>query len=183
MEYLLLSTGQAILDLVKFADEKVESGVMGKRRLILPGKRRAVKWIRDVFREEDSSNDHTPDQSETGVANIYVGDSFSVKRRDPEHLPPTNSWEKFGNGIRTIPHVLRSPEVAFGFRVACATMCIAIVAFLRASQRFFIEQRLVWAMIMVAIGMTVTAGAGVFGFLSRGKSNCMMWETRKLILD
>ena len=169
MEYLLHSVGQAVLNLVKFADEKVETGVMGKKRLILPGKRRVMKWIMNVFKAEDTAADHTPDQSETGAVNTYVGESLSARRRDPEHLPPTNTWQRFGNGVRTIPHVLHSPEVAFGFRVACATMSIAITAYLRVSQRFFVEQRLVWAMIMVAIGMTVTAGAGVFGFLSRSK--------------
>ena len=67
-----------------------------------------------------------------------------------------------------IVSVFRSNEVAFGFRVACATMSIAIVAFLQATQAFFIEQRLVWAMIMVAISMTMTSGSGIFGFAGRG---------------
>lgn len=57
--------------------------------------------------------------------------------------------------------------MAFGFRVACATMSIAILAFLQDTQVFFIEQRLVWAMIMVAISMTMTSGSGVFGFIAR----------------
>jgi hypothetical protein len=78
-----------------------------------------------------------------------------------------DSWQRFGNGIRDISHVLKSPEVAFGFRVACATMSIAIIAFLERTQQFFIAQRLVWAMIMVAIGMTMTTGSGIFGFLAR----------------
>ena len=167
LEFLLYSTGEAILKLVKFADGKVESGVMKRRRLIVPGKRRMKKWFENIFAAEDSAADHTPDQTERGVSNIYVGDSLQAKRKDPEHLPPTNSWQRFGNGVRSISHVLRSPAVAFGFRVACATMSIAILAFLKQTQVFFNEQRLVWAMIMIAIGMTVTAGSGVFGFLAR----------------
>ena len=62
---------------------------------------------------------------------------------------------------------MRSTELGFGFRVACATMSIAILAFLQDTQTFFIEQRLVWAMIMVAISMTMTSGSGIFGFLAR----------------
>lgn len=53
---------------------------------------------------------------------------------------------------------MASPECAFGFRVACATLTIGIVAFLKQSQLFFQEQRLVWAMIIVAIGMSMTSG-------------------------
>lgn len=61
-----------------------------------------------------------------------------------------DAWERFGDAVRRIPRTLRSAEVAFGFRVACATMTLAVIAFLESSQRFFIEQRLVWAMIMVS---------------------------------
>lgn len=46
-------------------------------------------------------------------------------------------------------------------------MTIGIVAFLEQTQTFFIEQRLVWAMIIIAIGMTVTTGQSVFGFFGR----------------
>lgn len=53
---------------------------------------------------------------------------------------------------------MASPECAFGFRVACATLTVGIVAFLKQSQLFFQEQRLVWAMIIVAIGMSMTSG-------------------------
>jgi hypothetical protein len=112
-----------------------------------------------------------------------MGAGFNSKK-DPEHLPATTAWEKFGDRIRTIPHLLRSTESAFGLRAACkcvrfsilkislltvigATMTIGIVAFLEQTQQFFIEQRLVWAMIIIAIGMTVTAGQSVFGLLAR----------------
>ena len=166
LEFLLYSTGEAILRFARFADSKVESGVMKRRRLIMPGKRKLKKWLASICTAEDSAADHTPDQSETGASNIYCGDSLRTKK-DPEHLPPTNAWQRFGNGIRSISHVLKSPAVAFGFRVACATMSIAILAYLKQTQVFFNEQRLVWAMIMIAIGMTVTAGSGVFGFLAR----------------
>jgi Flp pilus assembly protein protease CpaA len=46
-------------------------------------------------------------------------------------------------------------------------MSIAIIAFLKNTQTFFVEQRLVWAMIMVAISMTPTAGQSVFQFMLR----------------
>lgn len=139
---------------------------MKKKRLIVPGLKRMSKWIRNTFNVEDTSTEHTPDHAEYGVSYVDLGDSLRAKK-DPEHLPAANAWEKFGNAVRAISGFLRSPESAFGFRVACATMSIGIVAYLRDTQNFFVTQRLVWAMIMVAIGMTTTAGAGVFGFIGR----------------
>ncbi len=68
---------------------------------------------------EDSTVDGTtPDSLEGGSSTVYLGSGFN-KKKDPEHLPATTAWEKFGNGIRTIPHFLGSVEAAFGARVAC----------------------------------------------------------------
>ncbi len=78
-----------------------------------------------------------------------------------------DALQRLGNGLRKIARMLASREMAFGFRVGCATMSIAIMAFLEASQAFFNAQRLVWAQIMVAIGMTMTAGSGAFGLAGR----------------
>ena len=155
-----------MLDLVTFADSKAKAGVMKRRRVIVPGLKRVRKWLVASLSAEDANADHAPDTSETRGMNIEMGDAYR-RSKDPEHLPPTNTWQRFGNLVRLIPRFLRSQESAFGFRVACATLSIGMVAFLRDTQAFFIQQRLVWAMIMVAIGMTVTAGAGVFGFVGR----------------
>lgn len=166
MEFLLWSTARAVLDLVRFADRKVETGTMKKKRLILPGRRRIKKWIRNSLKVSDNSSDHSPDSAEVGTSNVSIKEPIQHKK-DPEHLPPTNTWQRFGTKVAGIAHILASQESAFGFRVACATLSIGIVAFLEKTQTFFIQQRLVWAMIMVAIGMTITAGSGVFGFLGR----------------
>ena len=166
MEFLLWSTGQAVIDLVRFADIKRSQGVMTRNRLIFPGRKRLKKWILGAFRKEDTSAEHTPDTTEATNVHVELEQAFR-ERRDPEHLPPTSTWQRFGNSVRQISAVLGSQSSAFGFRVACATMSIGIIAYLEATQKFFIEQRLLWAMIMVSIGMTVTAGAGVFGFIGR----------------
>lgn len=68
---------------------------------------------------EDSTVDsNTPDSLEGGSSTVYLGSGFN-KRMDPEHLPATTTWERIGNGIRTIPHFLGSVESSFGVRVAC----------------------------------------------------------------
>jgi hypothetical protein len=155
-----------VLDLVRFADSMVETGVMKKRRFLLPGRRRLRKWVMGAFNKQDGTTDIAPDHAEAGIATVYLGASFQ-KRKDPEHLPPTNVWQSIGDSIRTVSHVMASQELSFGFRVACGTLSIGILAYLEATQTFFFEQRLVWAMIMVAIGMTMTAGSGVFGLVGR----------------
>lgn len=155
IEFLLRSTGRAVLDLVRFADEKAGQGVIKKKRIIAPGMKRVSKWLSSALATEDSSVDHTPDSTETRSVSIEIGNAYQ-KSRDPEHLPPTNTWQRLGNFVRGISRILGTQESAFGFRVACATLTIGIVAYLKDTQAFFVQQRLVWAMIMVAIGMTVT---------------------------
>lgn len=152
---------------------------MKKSRLILPTLQRVKKWLYYLWKGEDEGTEHTPDVAESGGAGIYSGQSFEAKK-DPEHLQPTNVWQRAGNGFRNIGRVLGSAQSAFGFRVACATLSIGIVAFLKDTWSFFLEQRLVWAMIMVSISMTVTAGSGIFGFLGRITGTCK-WSLHKQI--
>lgn len=166
MEFLLWSIGRAVLALVQFADKKVEDGTLKKNKLISPGFKRIKKWVTGSLKVEDAGVEHTPDATESGASSIYSGESFRAAK-DPEHLPPTSTWQQSTNVLRHFSGLLGSPESAFGFRVACATLSIGIVAYLKDTYVFFTEQRLVWAMIMVAIGMTTTAGSGVFGFFGR----------------
>lgn len=171
MEFLFWATGRAVLALVQFADRKIEDGTMKKNKLISPGLKRIKKWVTRCLNVEDAGAEHCPDSTESGGATIYSGESFRAAK-DPEHLPPTNAWQRSTDGLRQFSRILGSPESAFGFRVACATLSIGIVAYLRDTYVFFMEQRLVWAMIMVAIGMTTTAGSGVFGFIGRVAGTC-----------
>ena len=176
--FLLNSTSRSILEFVKFADQHDQA--TAKKKIINPGGRRLKKWVMSIFKNQDSNHD-----DETTIAGfdrnnttVYMGEAYKSKK-DPEHLPPTTSWEKLGNGIRACSGFLRSSESAFGFRAACATMSIGIIAFLRDTQTFFVEQRLVWAMIMVAISMTPTAGQSIFQFILRiagtAIAMCVAW--------
>lgn len=97
---------------------------------------------------------------------LELGEAYR-HRKDPEHLPPETPFQKIGDKIRIFPWFLRSFESTYGFRVACATMTIAIVAFLHDTQTFFTKQRLVWAMIMVNLSMSPTSGQSIFSFVLR----------------
>jgi hypothetical protein len=171
MDFLIWSIGNSVLELVQFTDKKVEDRTMKTNRLIVPGQRRIRKWFTSLLNVQDSTTEHSPDSTEGGSAGISSGTSFGVAK-DPEHLPPANAWERASDIFRGTGRTLGSLGSAFGFRVACATMSIGILAYLENKRAFFLEQRLVWAMIMVAIGITVIAESGVFGFIGRITGTC-----------
>ncbi|KAH0342394.1 hypothetical protein KCU81_g5792, partial [Aureobasidium melanogenum] len=169
VDYLLDSIAMTVHDFVKYADAKVESGKLSRKRLIVPGIKRLRKWIKSIWsQKQDAYTDehHGMDQGGDQPSNVYLGDAYS-KRKDPEHLPPSNAWEKFGDRVRAIPHFLRSPASSFGFRAACATMCLAIIAYLHDTQTFYVRQRLFWAQIMVGLAMSPSAGDSMFSFMLR----------------
>jgi hypothetical protein len=164
VEYLTFSMGKAVLKLSKYADGLVSDGTMMKKRFIFPGLRKIVKLFQSAFNEEDSDGvDHMGDGP---GATIYLGDSFRI-RKNPEHLPPANWFEKSTNILRQIPAHFRSEEANFGFRAAVAVMSIAVLNFIHQTQHFFQEQRTMWALLMIAISMGPQTGQGVFGFLAR----------------
>ncbi|KAL2865730.1 uncharacterized protein BJX67DRAFT_174312 [Aspergillus lucknowensis] len=166
MEQLLASTGQMVLDFVRYADEKAESGKLSKTRIIIPGSKRLRKWVLSVFKTEDSQGeDHLGDVNAHNSV-LQLGEAYRT-RKDPEHLPPVTLFQKIGDKVRRISSMLRSPESSYGFRVACATMTIAVVYFIRDTQEFFIRQRFVWAIIMVNLSMSPTSGQSIFGFVLR----------------
>jgi uncharacterized membrane protein YccC len=154
--------------MVKYADEKIESGKLSKTRLILPGFNRTRKWLMSVFDADDGSREDGNGMGDVdqSAQTVDMGQSFRP-RKDPEHLPPTNFAQKMGDLLRGFPGFFRSSQSAFGFRVAVATMSIAIIGFLHDTQTFFVQNRLLWAMIMIAISMTPTAGQSVFSFILR----------------
>lgn len=109
--------------------------------------------------------DDEPDINGTDT-NVRLGDAFR-RRRDPEHLPPQNAWERFTDQFRQIAHFFKSPASKFGFRVAVATMSIAVINCLRDTQIFFTQQRLFWAQIMTSIAMSPSAGQSLRAFMLR----------------
>ncbi|KAK9324942.1 hypothetical protein V1517DRAFT_305786 [Lipomyces orientalis] len=159
LEFLLWSTGYAVLDLVKYADAKVESGHMKRKKIQVPGKKRLRKWLRSCLSIEDTTAEHLPEQSEGGSLSIALGQSF-LKRKDPEHLPPTSmitpltGISHFANAfVKTHGNDL---EMAYGIsRISLPVLSSSLDSVSHA------------AMIMVAIGMTMTTGSGAFGLLAR----------------
>lgn len=164
MEYLMYSIGCAILKMVKYADSKVADGTLKKNRFINPGTRRLKKLFMDIIANKDQ--EHILTDGDSTSTSVWMGDSLNA-RKDPEHLPPNNIWEKFTDHLRGISKFLASPASAFAFRAAVATISIGVLAFIRQTHNFFLQQRVLWAMIMTAISMDSTTGRGIFGFFGR----------------
>lgn len=155
MEYLLYSTAKAVLAIVRFAESKVADGTMAKRRFILPAYRTVVKIIKGLINGDEPGP--TTEDMET-LGEVSLGESFQTPK-DPEHLPPRNTRQAWGDHLRAIPKFLGSDAVRFGVRVTIATMSIGIMAYLKNSHTFFVKQRVIWALVMIAIGMSPTAGS------------------------
>lgn len=173
MEFLLYSVSKAILALVRFAELKVSSGALSKKRFIFPAIKTLVKWAKGIITGDGPSPDNDAFEQLTGSAPvIQLGDSFSDPR-DPEHLPPKNKRQAWGNEIRKIPKFLGSEAVSFGARVTVAVMSVGIMAFLKNTHAFFVQQRVVWCLVMIAIGMSPTAGSAVFNLL--GNLTCTLF--------
>ena len=164
IEYLIFLIGTSILKAVNYADAKYADGTFAKNRFIFPGFRRLQKLISETLTNRDSVNDMT-DGDNTGT-NIWIGDSLKT-RKDPEHLPPANVYQKVTNHFRGFSALLASPQSSFAFRAATATISIGILAFIHETQHFFLNQRGVWAMIMIGISMDSHTGRGIFGFIFR----------------
>lgn len=162
LEHSFLMAARGVLDLVKYADSKVDDGTMSKKRLILPTRKQMKKWLWAMLSREDNNLDYQSYSTRSGSPTVHLHDALQVEK-DTEHLPPETFLEKATDKLRIIPRFFGSRESAFGFRVATGTLAIAIVCYLRNSQQFFIEQRLIWGSIMVTISMTQTAGSGVYG--------------------
>ncbi|CAG8382473.1 unnamed protein product [Penicillium salamii] len=166
MEQLLYSTGQTVLDFVRYANHVEAKGKLSRTRLIIPGGKRIWKWVGSFLSAEDAHDDDNLGDIHTQNNILQLGEAYRL-RKDPEHLPPTTLFQKCGDKIRVLPWFLRSFESTYGFRVALATMTIAVVAFLHDTQTFFTHQRLVWAMIMVNLSMSPTSGQSIFSFVLR----------------
>lgn len=166
LEYLLFAASMAVLRYMRFADDCRDRGVLSKRRIIYPGKKRMKKWIFSLFATNDTS-DKEEYTDLRGTSRTSNPELIHNMRKDPEHLPPTNLFERIGEHVRVIPKFLRSPESSYGFRIACAVMSVAIVVYLHNTQQWFIRERGLWVLIIISITMNPTAGASLFGLVLR----------------
>lgn len=143
------------LEFMRFADAKVADGTMKRNRIIFPVCS-IRKWLSGSSKDTQSTTSSVPEH-----------DNKPTQYPDPEHLPPANKWERASTVFRSISSVIKSEQSIFGFRVAAASFCVGILAFLHQTQDFFVRQRCIWAMIVIVIGMSPTSGQTLLGFITR----------------
>lgn len=146
LEYLLWRVAKAVMELVLYADKRKQEGAFKRSKVIFPGSKTLYKWLKSTLGREDFSHEDsfTTDMDSSGSEALYLGEAFGQKKKDPEHETPRNGAEKFGEALRAIPRFFRSDASAFAFRVVAATMTLGIVCYLRETQMFFIQNRLLW---------------------------------------
>jgi len=173
--HLMHNIGATVNELVAFSELKCRDGSMQNPRLLGPGFHRIRKWLKSLFFTSDSSPNQIKvlepiDNFETSMPTPPKTAERGPQHgptKDPDHLPPTNAWEKYSDYVRVLPRAFGSEESLFGLRVACATLSLGILSYLRQTQAFYYDQRLIWAMIVLVAGMTQSSGQSLFSLLGR----------------
>jgi len=166
MDYLLESIGVKVHEFCIYVDDKFESGKLSKKHLIVPGVKRLRKTIQQLLSRKSDTYDDNQNEEGHRSGKVYLGSAYQ-QSRDPEHLPAETTFQRFGDRLRKIPHAFRSRESVFGFRVAIATMCLAIIGLMRGPRDFYMVHRLFWAQTIVSISMSPSAAQSLFGFALR----------------
>jgi hypothetical protein len=148
----------ATLNLITFAQRKMDDGTMKRWRLVGPGHHGSPG-----SHKEQKGAPLDSREGAKGVERNVEG----IEVVDLVHLKPANVLERGSDWFRPAAHLIRSDLSKFGLRVAAASLSIGIVAFLHQTHEWFIRQRGVWGMIVVVIGMSPTSGQSFFGFFAR----------------
>lgn len=154
LRHLMHASLQSANDLVRYADCKMAEDRLKHDRLVYPIAR--VSLLKSMI----SSGARTKSKDKRHKRS-------KEQPRDPEHLPADNHWEELGEFLGRFPRLLASDPSSFGFRAAAAAFSVALLAFLRQTQSFFFEQRLIWVLIVIVLGMSPTSGASIVGYISR----------------
>ena len=160
LERLAGDAATAIHDTTQFAQSKIDDGTMSRGQLIYPEARRIAKWVRSIIHQGE------PVFSTSDRSDLYEG-QVAGQGKNPEHLRPSNVWERYSDYLRIVPALFRSQESVFGFRVALATLSGTIMAFLRQTHNFYYDQRIIWTIIVIIVGWHMTAGQSVFALVGR----------------
>lgn len=156
-----------IYEIVVYVDSKVADGTLSRRRIIWPHSIHFKKLMTSLFKEEDASS--SPESSAETLNSIQPIKQKRKERlrRDPEHLPPKNLYEKAGNYVRKFPKFMKSHHSIHGVRVACAVMTVAIGFYIRTSSHWYNWNRVLWALFAIVLTMNLSAGQSLHLFICR----------------
>ncbi|KAL6697602.1 hypothetical protein J3F84DRAFT_369427 [Trichoderma pleuroticola] len=158
---LLSSLGKELLHFLTFLDDCYSC----PKRLLIPQFLHPKYWVERFVYLRGVQQDSVSQDAEK-QANVELGPAF-YSPKNPDHLPPGSLVETIGDYIRKISSAFRSDHAAYGLRVVCAIMTIAIIAFLHDSQNFYFEHRFLWSLFAILLSMARTAGSSTFLLLGR----------------
>lgn len=164
MQAIIGSTGKSLMHLVTAADRIRADDKAFKNALRYPSWDTLKKWAHQIYSAQTSDIWQMDHDAKATFGDLYHG--LRDPEREPDHVseallqPATSRFRSFYRFFGSEPSQI-------GFRAACATMSIAIVAFLASSQIFFIKQRLIWATITVAVAFTTSSGSATRGLIWR----------------
>lgn len=168
MEHLIYSIAVAVYELVLFADMKSRDGTMARKRLVYPSFRKVSTLLGNTLGGNPDLTLATVGEHVDGKESWFKGKTaMQSKAKDPQHLPPRNSWERYSNYLRTVPRLLRSKESSFGFRMALAAFSVGILAYLEKTWVFYYQQKLIWTLIVILVSMNVASGESTFKLAAR----------------
>lgn len=158
---MLQSTGKCALMFVQAADRIRGDEKAFKNALRYPTLSTLKLWVGSLLMTHTTDIYSMDRSAKSTFGDLYHG------MRDPERESPETRRELLISSFEKFYRFLGSEDSQLGFRAACATMSIAIVAFLAAGQVFFIKQRLIWASITVAVALTTSSGSATRGLFWR----------------
>ncbi|OAP53977.1 hypothetical protein AYL99_11857 [Fonsecaea erecta] len=89
LEYCVVTTAMGILDLIRFADSKVEDGTIRKRRLLSPTAKQWKKWARAIISREDSNLDYTAYSYRSDPPTRTFGGKLKISDTESEQVVDT----------------------------------------------------------------------------------------------
>lgn len=129
---LSLRASQAAVKFAEFAERKTASGATSRRRLHLP--------VVPLKAHPRATFGRTASDTSRRIVR-------SSHRREGR---PFDMLTKLALDLRKVTYILRSPHAAFAIRIALAVLCSQLPAYLRHTQVWYNQQRVVWASITVS---------------------------------
>ncbi|KAF7964639.1 hypothetical protein HWV62_4637, partial [Athelia sp. TMB] len=114
----------------------------------------------DKYDEED------PDMIQ-GVEPAWLNDLGKAEPRDPDALPPQNTFQAFMNKLHGIFAALSGGNTLFALKAALLTVILCIPSFLKESGSFAYRHKFVWGVFMGQLTMARFRGDTSFGFVAR----------------
>ncbi|KAI1785560.1 hypothetical protein LXA43DRAFT_1037284 [Ganoderma leucocontextum] len=140
-----------------------------KSRLWWPSEpfRRVLEWSLWSHADDmDQVDDEDPDVVQ-GIDPAWVQDLGMTSRRDPDALPPSNTFQWVMHWIHGCATGLTRGNVLFALKAGVLSVLLCMPSFLKSTAPFAYEQRFAWAVFMGQLTLARFRGDTIFALVSR----------------